>query len=447
MTPDLLAQVAPRFEVSGIEAVAGFVVVFSLMVLNALYHAAEAAITNIRSARLRDLSEAKDSRAASLQDISSNANTYFAACQIGTHACRVGMYVAGGMTSPWLAQLLTGRPNYGVGTLIGSTVVIVFFIALVNLSFVELFFRGLGRKSPEVWAYRLYSFMKGSSVALAPLVWLVSGISRLFTKRLGINALFSPPIVTEEDLREMVEAGSESGELIEDEKDMIHSIIEFTDTVAREVMTPRTDIDAIEATATVAEVAQLINDSGHTRIPIYQGTIDRIIGVVHAKDVLKCLLDKNGQDLRTIMRPALFIPESKDLHQLLAEFRRARSLMAIVQDEFGGTAGLVTIEDLVEEIVGEIVDEYDVEEPEVQPVGEGEWLVDGRMHVDDVNHEIGSQFESDEFDTLGGYVFGLFGRQPSKGEAIEVDDWDLGVAETDGRRVMRVLVRRRERVG
>jgi CBS domain containing-hemolysin-like protein len=211
-------------------------------------------------------------------------------------------------------------------------------------------------------------------------------------------------------------------------------------------MTPRTDIDGCDIESSAQDVAKMIDETGHTRIPIYQGSIDRIVGVIHAKDLLKTLMMGNGSDIRELMRAPLFIPESKDLHGLLQEFRKERSLMAIVQDEFGGTAGLVTMEDLVEEIVGQIVDEYDVEEPEVQPIEEGRWLIDGRMHLDDVNDEIGADFESEEFDTLGGYVFGLCGRQPEEGDEVEDDDWSLRVAATDGRRVVRVMATRREPV-
>jgi len=442
----LLAEIVPRFEVSGFEAGYAYALVLFIMVLNALFHAGEAAISSLRGARIRDLVEARDPRGETLTALNDNGQSIFATCQVGSQACRVAMYTVSGITAPWLAHFLSGRPDYGVGTLVGATVIIVFLVALINLSLIELFFRGLGRKNPEGWALRLAPFLAVSRIVLSPLVLLVGAMSSLFAKRLGLGSLFSPPIVTEEDLRELVDAGSASGELIEDEKEMIHSIIAFTDTVAREVMTPRTDIDAVEATATVQEVAQVINESGHTRIPVYQESIDRVVGIIHAKDLLKALIEGNGHDIRNIMRPALFIPESKDLHQLLTEFRRSRMLMAIVQDEFGGTAGLVTIEDLVEEIVGDIVDEYDVEEPDVQAVSESTWLIDGKLHLDDVNDEIGSQFESEEFDTLGGFVFGLFGRQPAKGECVELDGWDLEVADTDGRRVARVLARRHQPV-
>ncbi|MER3465681.1 MAG: HlyC/CorC family transporter [Armatimonadota bacterium] len=251
--------------------------------------------------------------------------------------------------------------------------------------------------------------------------------------------MFSAPVLTEDDLREIVESINPTSDLVEDEREMIYSIIEFSETVAREVMTPRTDVHAVEVNASIGEVAEVIRTSGHTRIPVYHETIDNIVGIVHAKDILAALATGNSAKLSDLMRPALFIPESKSLQQLLAEFRSGKTQMAVVQDEFGGTAGVVTIEDLVEEIVGEIVDEYD-EEPEVIQLPDGRFSVDGRMNLDDLNGEIGLSIHSEEYDTVGGFVFGLFGRQPQQGESVVWEGWRLVVENTDGRRVRRVII-------
>ncbi len=427
---------------SPIEVGYAIALIVFLMAINALLHAGESALFNLRANRIRDLQEIKDPRAKVLQRLNDNSNAYFATCQVGFQLCRVGIYAIAAILAVNFSRTLAEVNDYDLTSFMLLTIAFVFFAAFINLAFAELPFRGIARKNPDWWAAKLASFLEAARIILLPLVATVGFLSSILTRRFGVGPLFSPPAVTEEDLRELVDATGASGELIEDEKEMIHSIIEFTDTVAREVMTPRTEIDAAEITSNAQEVAHLIGETGHTRIPIYEENIDRIVGIVHAKDLLKTLVEGNGNDIRKIMRPALFIPESKDLHQLLTEFRRMRTLMAIVQDEFGGTAGLVTIEDLVEEIVGEIVDEYDVEEPEVQCLDANSWLLDGRMNLDDVNDEIGSAFESDEFDTLGGYVFGLFGKQPAQGESVDVGDWHLEVAETDGRRVVRVLARR-----
>lgn len=433
----VLAQTAPRFEVSNSQALLALAAVVVLMAFHALFRSGETALASLRVARIRELIETKDPRGSRLQALSADSH-YLAACQIGSRICKASMYTICVLASPWVARSISGREDYGVGWLIGSAFALVFIVGIANMVIPESFFGGLARKNAEAWAFRVAPILKVARFVLSPFIALVTGISSLLSQRFGMLPMFAAPPVTEEDLREMVEASGAEGGLIEDEKEMIHSIIEFTDTIAREVMTPRTDIDAVERSATASEVAQMIQETGHTRIPVYEGNIDRIVGTIHAKDLLSSILSGNGKDISAIIRPALFIPVTKDLHQLLQEFRRSRTLMAIVQDEFGGTAGLVTIEDLVEEIVGEIVDEYDVEEPEVQCLAANEWLIDGRAHLDDVNDEIGSNFESEEFDTVGGYIFGLFGRQPGQGESVEDGDWRLAVDETDGRRVLRV---------
>lgn len=414
--------------------------IVGIMMLNALFHLADAALSGLRIGKIREMAEAKDEKTLRLGKIAEKHAAYYTTCRVGEQLCRVGIYGFAAIASLWVSYHLAPNGSGFLGAL-GLTFLVVLAVALVNFVVFETAFSGLGRKNPEAVATRLMPILNLFHILLAPFVWVFTGISNLIARRLGVASQFATPIVTEDDLRELVDAGGESGELIEDEREMIHSIIEFTDTIAREVMTPRTDIDACDIASTAQDVAKLIDETGHTRIPIYQGTIDRVVGIVHAKDLLKTLMNGNGHEIKNLMRSALFIPESKDLHGLLELFRKERTMIAIVQDEFGGTAGLVTMEDLVEEIVGQIVDEYDIEEPEVQSVADG-WIIDGKANLDDVNDEIGSAFESEEFDTLGGYVFGLFGRQPEDGEEIEDGPWALRVTETDGRRVLKVLARK-----
>ena len=432
-----------NFAVTDTVATWSLIVLLALLALNGLLNLGESALSGLRASRLREMIDERDKRGRRLAMLNSAHASYYATCRVGEHICRAGIYTITALASPWITEMVAPA-GYGFGWIVGIGIVCVFVVAVLNLAVIETPFSGIARKNAEVWAARLTPFLSLLRILLAPAVWLVLLLSGLLTSRLNIGSLFSAPIVTEDDLREMVEASGASGELIEDEREMIHSIIEFTDTVAREVMTPHTDIDACEVTCTAQDVAKMIDETGHTRIPIYQGSLDRIVGIVHAKDLLKTVMNGNGTGITSVMRAAMFVPESKDLHGLLQAFRRERSLMAIVQDEFGGTAGLVTMEDVVEEIVGQIVDEYDEDEPEVQLIEDESYIIDGRMHLDDVNDEIGSSFVSEEFDTLGGYVFGLFGRQPNEGDSIEDDEWTLQVAATDGRRILHVKAQRRE---
>jgi len=207
------------------------------------------------------------------------------------------------------------------------------------------------------------------------------------------------------------------------------------------VMTPRVDMDAMPVRSDPEDVIRMMQETGHSRIPLYEETDDQIVGVIHAKDLLMEVLSAKGKavSLRKLMRPAMFVPENKNLHELLGEMNSNRNHLVIVQDEFGGTAGIVSIEDIVEELVGDIVDEYDVEEPEVVHTASG-FVVEGKTHLDDVNEEIGSHFESEDFDTIAGFVFGLFGRQPDAGESIVADGYRFTVRETDGRRILKLNI-------
>jgi CBS domain containing-hemolysin-like protein len=243
----------------------------------------------------------------------------------------------------------------------------------------------------------------------------------------------------EEEIKTLAESGEESGQIESDERELIHSVFEFADTVAREIMTPRVDLDAMPVKSDPADVVRVIEETGHSRIPLYEATDDDILGVVHAKDLLGAMAQGRTVELRKLIRPVLTVPEGKGLRELMGEMRAARTQMAIVQDEFGGTAGVVTVEDIVEELVGDIVDEYDAEESDIVPVEDG-WLVSGKTHLDELNDRIGSEFDTNEFDTIGGFVFGQFGRQPKEGEFVEVDLYRFTVNETDGRRVQQLRI-------
>lgn len=227
--------------------------------------------------------------------------------------------------------------------------------------------------------------------------------------------------------------------LDDEQEELLESVREFRETIAREVMTPRTEVDSVPITAPLEDVVRVVVESGHSRLPVYEQSDDSILGIVHAKDVLRAMHEGQGASLRDLLRPVLAVPESVGLQDLLREMRSQKTQIALVQDERGGTAGVVTVEDILEELVGEIRDEYDTDEEEqpIQRHGEG-WIVDGRLNLDDLNEEIGTQFESDEFDTLGGYVFGLFGRQPAESDWVIEGDFKFSVEETDGKRIVKV---------
>ncbi|MBV8669043.1 MAG: HlyC/CorC family transporter, partial [Candidatus Eremiobacteraeota bacterium] len=255
------------------------------------------------------------------------------------------------------------------------------------------------------------------------------------------------PYVTEDDIRTLVNVGEQHGALEEEEKEMIHSIFEFGDTVVREVMTPRTDMICADASDPVSEGVAVVIREGYSKLPIFEENIDHIIGVVHDRELLGAV--SRGEltiPLRTLMRPIKAIPENKKVDELLREMQAEKVSVAIVVDEYGGTAGLVTMEDLLEEIVGEIMDEYDREEhdrpPEITPAGDREYIVDARMNIDDVNEQLGLHLPTEDFESIGGYTFGLFGRVPVPGEHVVIDGGvTLVVEKTAGRRLLSVRIK------
>jgi putative hemolysin len=273
----------------------------------------------------------------------------------------------------------------------------------------------------------------------------VLGLSNLIVKPFGLSASFSAPVITEEELKTLLDTSEEEGVLEQEEKQMLRNVITFGDTMVHEVMTPRIDMKAADVNMPIIKLVNLIVDCGHSRIPIYENSVDNIIGIVHAKDLLPALATgQSAADVRSLMRCIGHVPENKRVDELLEEFRRSKSQITIVQDEYGGTAGLATVEDLLEEIVGEIQDEYDEEQPKIVHLDDGSAEVDARLHIDDVNEGLDLNLESDDFDTIGGFVFGLFGHMPLKGETIDYDSVTFTITEADGRRVYRIRIALRE---
>ncbi|MFA5785949.1 MAG: hemolysin family protein [Actinomycetota bacterium] len=282
---------------------------------------------------------------------------------------------------------------------------------------------------------------------------LVSGLNRLLQPLVKVliflgNALTpgkglpSGPFVTEEDIRAMVDVAEDEEAIEPEEREMVHSVFEFGDTVVREVMKPRPDIVAVEVGRSLRHVLSIIVKTGYSRIPVYDGDLDNTVGLVFAKDVLKELHGGRTTEvaLREILRPAVFVPESKKVAELLREMQKFKRHMVIVVDEYGAVAGLATIEDLLEEIVGEIVDEYDREEPNVEPIDETTFRVNARLPIDELNELLEADLPDTEWDTVGGLMLGLMGRVPSEGDRVSFQGLSFTAEEVKGRRIGKVLV-------
>jgi len=321
---------------------------------------------------------------------------------------------------------------------LGLAILVLLLVALLVLM-LEFALEGYILRSDEAWSLRL-------SGLGAILDGLLRPFSRLLMALIGSNSQqggnFSP--VTDEDLRSWLEKEQPEGGLEKPERKMIYSIFQFGDTLCREIMVPRIDVNALDVTISAEESIQQIIKYGHSRLPVYEETIDNVIGVLYAKDLLRIRLPNGASaSIRELSRPAYFVPEAKKVDELLREMQDNGMHMAIVVDEYGGMAGLVTLEDIMEEIVGEIRDEYDQsEEALYQQISTDEFLIQGRVDLDDVNELLGTHYSKEVADTLGGFIYGEMGRVPVGGEQVTVEGWTLTVEQISGRRIRKVRARR-----
>ena len=332
-----------------------------------------------------------------------------------------------------LAAGLFGAAGVAVGILVN--VVVLFVIA---------------EAAPKTWALQ---HTERAALFTAPVVEFAGWVLRLPARALiGVANIILPgkglkkgPFVTEEEILALAEEALEHSVIEESERNLIESIIDFGDTVAREIMVPRTDMVTIGAAATVAECIDRAIDKGMSRIPVYGENTDDIEGIVYVKDAMRAEREGGaGRSVQELIRPAMFVPENKRVAELLAEMQLRRTHMAIVVDEYGGTAGLATLEDLLEELVGEITDEFDEEVPNVEELPNGDVLVNATLNVDDVNEELDLELPEGNYDSLGGLVFELLGRVPIAGDSVEVAGVRVIVERLDGRRVTRVRLVRLE---
>ena len=317
----------------------------------------------------------------------------------------------------------------------------VLFLLAVALYWLELLVQSSILHDSVVWAIRLTLFTRILGAILYPLVAItrfLSGGQQIVPEAAGMFA------VSEDDLRSLVDAGEQEGNLEVGERRMIHSIFELGNTLAREIMVPRIDMLALDVFTPLPEAVDAFLKSGHSRVPVYEDTVDNILGLLYAKDLLQVWRKgETLESLRPLLRRAYFVPEAKKVDELMAEMQRQRVHMAIVVDEYGGIAGLVTLEDIVEEILGEILDEYDQgEELPYEEVAPGEYIFLGRIDLDDFNEVMNSNLPKQEADTLAGYIYSRLGRVPASGESLRVENLLLKVEQVSGRRIRKVRVQR-----
>jgi len=419
-----------------------------LTFLEGFFVAAEIALVSIRRSRVEQLVDEGNAGARRVRRLLEEPGRFLAVSQLGLTV--IGFF-ASAYAAVNLAEALQ-RILQSIGMETGgakglSLVVVTVVLALFTIIFAELVPKTLALANTERVAIALSLPIDFLARALGPLIKLLTGVTAAITKLFGAN-VSNEAQITAEELRLIVERGGEQGVLEAEEEQMINSIIELGERRLHEVMVPRIAIVALPAAATLEEAIDKVVDEGHSRIPVYEESIDEVVGILYAKDLLPILKSGSGPRpaIRALLRPPVFVPESMTIDDLLHEFQRRKVHIAIVLDEYGGTAGLLTIEDLLEEIVGEIQDEYDTEEPMVVRLSDDEARVDGRADVDDLAELFDLNLEledADEYDTVGGLVYHRIGGVPSPGDQIDVNGLTLTVETTDGRRVGKVLVVRR----
>ena len=421
------ASQVPQFDT---EALLQLIILIISLILCAMASGAETALTSVSRIKLKNLVEEGDKKALEIENLISKPNVFLSTILVVNS---VAVIIASSMTTVLALRFI---PDYG--ELIGTIL-----ISLVVLIFCEITPKTAAVQNPLRWARVLVNPVRVAAWLLHPLVVTLSAITNTMVRLMGGQMKHRGPFVTEEELRLLVTVGEEEGILEEAETDMIHSIFEFADTPVREVMIPRIDMVTLESDATVDEAVDLALQGGFSRIPVYEETIDNIIGVLYTKDMLKQLReDHNSLPIRELVRPAYFVPETKKLDDLLREIRQKRTHMAIVVDEYGSVAGLVTIEDLVEEIVGDIQDEYDREEKLYEQVTQFEYVFDAKINLDEFNELMDTDLENEDYETLGGFLLGQLDKIPVPGDTITFKNLTFTVLTTRGLRITKVRVER-----
>ena len=416
-----------------------------LILLNGLFVAAEIAFVTVRRTRLDELADEGDRRAARALRLLKDPGRFLAVIQVAiTFLGALASAVAAVSIVELLATPLSGVSWIGERAGVIALLVVTLLVSVVSIVLGELIPKGFALANPDRIALVASGPISLFAKIVSPLVALLVLLTKVISKPFGIDPTRTPELSAAE-IRLIVEQGSQQGVLEAEEEQMISAVMSLSDSKLHEVMVPRIDIVAIDQEATFDEAVEVVLKEGHSRTPLYRESVDHIVGILYAKDLLRLIAAGGPRPrLRDIMRPALFVPESQSVDDLLHELQRRKVHMAVVLDEYGGTAGLVTIEDLLEEIVGEIQDEFDEEEPMKVEIGPGEVILDGRADIDDLTELVEPALEledDEEYDTLGGFVYHRIGRVPVVGDAVVIEPFVITVIKVSGRRVGKVRVR------
>jgi CBS domain containing-hemolysin-like protein len=420
--------------------VLGLLAVIILVLANAFFVAAEFALVGARRTRLDEMARAGDRKARLARRAVQSLDRYISATQLGITLASLGL---GWIGEPALAGLISNGFSWlpsavaSITTHAVASVIAFIIITVLHIILGELVPKAISLLYPEVVSGWVALPLMGFAWVMAGPIAILNGTANRLLRLLGID----PPgeherLHSPEEIRMLVEQSTEGGSLLQEDARLLEGVFEFSEKTAQDVMTPRTQMAALEADLTVEAAADQVAITGRSRYPAYTESLDEIIGVVHAKDILGALRSRPGQTIRTILRPPLFVPGTREVEDVLADMKRLKTHLAIVLDEYGGTAGLVTMEDLLEEIVGPIYDEHDpqvgVDETDGAP------RIDGSMPISEFNSQFDATLDDTDYTTIGGYIFGQLGRLPRPGDRVTVGPWIFEVVEMEGRRVKTV---------
>jgi putative hemolysin len=406
-----------------------------LILLNAFFVAAEYGLVTSRRTRIRELERAGNRRARAVLRITSDPPRFIAAMQLGVTLTSLGI---GAVGEPVLAHRF--EPVLATALAVLLALLIITFLHVV---LGELVPKGLALGHPEATALAVSAPVRGFFTVFGPLIWLLQRSTELVLRALGQE----PPGAehaahSEAELRMLLSSSADQGEIERGEQEMLYKVFDFADKEAVDVMVPRPEVVALSVDLEPDEALQAVLDSPFTRYPVYRESLDQIVGVLHVRDLIEAMHDRGLAAVRIeeLVRPATMVPETKDLAALLTEFRRTNQHMAIVIDEYGEMEGIVTLEDLVEEIVGEIEDEFDLPDETVEQVDEDTVRIDGTFSIDDFNEQFGVELPVEDFHTIGGFVFGALGRPAEPGDEVTHDGMVFRVDSVEGQRIDRLTV-------
>lgn len=413
-----------------------------LILLNAFFAASEIAFISLNDAKVEKQAKNGNKRAKQILKMLENPSKFLATIQIGiTLAGFLSSAFASDAFASKLAPVLNNLiPQISISVWQSiSIIIITMILSFFTLVFGELVPKRLAMKNYEKIAYATIGIIKFIYILTVPFVKLLTASTNLVSKLFGVNEK-DEEIVTEEEIKMMVDEGEEKGSIEENERELINNVFEFNDTTVAEIMTHRTDIYALSIDMNVNELIEELGEYRYSRIPVYDETIDEIKGILYLKDLLKYVKTKRNIKLKTIMKPAYFVPRSKPIDELFKELQKNNNQMAIVLDEYGGTAGLITMEDILEELVGDIYDEYDEIESEYEKIDENTYIISGIMNIDDVSKILEIEIEEGDYDTLSGYLQEKLGRIPEDKEkpVIETEKITYKVEEYEDKRIVKV---------